>query len=266
MHCFDPQIAKDLGVNCAVLFQNLKFWIEKNQANNAHFYEDRHWTYNSAKAFCELFPYFTERQIYTALQKLIDAGYIKKGNFNQNSFDRTCWYALGDTYLQNADYKKQKYILQKSKMEIAKKENDINVTDINADINANINSDSAREQKEDFVLEAKTKKNVYSEEFESFWQIYKIKQVDKKEAYQKFLSALKKYTAEQILQGARNYMAFLREKYPNIFINSKDPNLHYVIHPKRFLEKERFLVEYGTTGKFENGTASVFGAEQVIEI
>ena len=33
MHSFDPEIAKKVGVNAAVIYQNIIFWTEKNAAN-----------------------------------------------------------------------------------------------------------------------------------------------------------------------------------------------------------------------------------------
>ena len=50
MHCFDPDMAKEHGVNAAILFQNIKHWVEKNEANGRHFYEGQYWTYNSNNA------------------------------------------------------------------------------------------------------------------------------------------------------------------------------------------------------------------------
>lgn len=50
-HSFNPLLAKEVGIECAILLYNIEFWIEKNKANNKHFYEGRYWTYNSTKAF-----------------------------------------------------------------------------------------------------------------------------------------------------------------------------------------------------------------------
>lgn len=91
-HSFDPDVAKDVGVNAAVLYQNIQFWVSKNEANEKHSYEGRYWMYNSMKAFSRLFIYLSARQIRTALDKLLDKGYIGKGNFNQIGYDRTLWY------------------------------------------------------------------------------------------------------------------------------------------------------------------------------
>lgn len=94
LHSFDPEVAKKVGVNAAVIYQNIAFWVEKNRANNKHLHEGRYWTYNSMRAFEELFPYLTQKQIRTAIDKLIDCGLIVAGNFNKAGYDRTKWYSL----------------------------------------------------------------------------------------------------------------------------------------------------------------------------
>ena len=43
-HSFDPDIAARVGLNAAVIFQNITFWIEKNQANRRNFRDGRYWT------------------------------------------------------------------------------------------------------------------------------------------------------------------------------------------------------------------------------
>ena len=93
MHSFDPEIAKKVGVNAAVIYQNIVWWTEKNAANQRHFYEGRYWTYNSVAAFDTLFHYLTAKQIRTAILKLEEAGLIVSGNFNQSAYDRTKWYS-----------------------------------------------------------------------------------------------------------------------------------------------------------------------------
>ena len=132
IHFFDIDIAKRYGVLSAVLLQNLQHWIEKNKANGKNFFDGHYWTYNSRKAFTELFPYATARQVDTALKKLIDDGVIITGNYNTSAYDRTLWYAITEKGIS---------ILQKCKMENTKNANgkDENVTLI-PNINTNINT------------------------------------------------------------------------------------------------------------------------------
>jgi hypothetical protein len=91
-HSFDPEVASHVGMTAAVIYQNIVWWCEKNAANGKHLHEGRHWTYNSVKAFADLFPYMTQDQIRRALQRLEDAGYIGVGNFNATPTDRTKWF------------------------------------------------------------------------------------------------------------------------------------------------------------------------------
>jgi hypothetical protein len=102
LHSFDPQIAAKVGVNAAVIYQNLVFWTEKNAANNRHRYDDRYWTYNSIKAFETLFPYLTTSQIRTAIRHLLENDLIVEGNYNKAGYDRTKWYSVNSqTHLSN---------------------------------------------------------------------------------------------------------------------------------------------------------------------
>lgn len=95
-YTFDIEIAKEYGVNEAILITNLQFWIKKNQANEKNYYEGHYWTYNSIKAWQKLFPFWTEKTIRTILNHLIEKGVIITGNYNQSKYDRTLWYAFAD--------------------------------------------------------------------------------------------------------------------------------------------------------------------------
>lgn len=130
LHMFDPQIAQEYGVNAAIIFQNLAYWIEHNRANEANFHDGRYWTYNSVRAFAELFPYLTDKQIRGALKKLEEGGMILVGNYNKSAYDRTRWYALAEKGLS---------IYTKGQMNFAYRENENDpegepIPDINTDV------------------------------------------------------------------------------------------------------------------------------------
>lgn len=98
-HSFDILIATKYGVNEAIILNNFAFWLAHNKANNKHFHENRHWTYNSVRAFLELFPYWTTKNLRTIIDSCIKQGLIIKGNFNKHSYDKTGWYTLTDQAL-----------------------------------------------------------------------------------------------------------------------------------------------------------------------
>lgn len=114
-HSFDIDVAKEIGVSGAILLKNIYFWVRKNEANNKHFADGSYWTYNSVKAFNDLFPYLTEKQIRNTLTKLEEDGFIITGNYNKSSYDRTKWYSITE---------KGTCLLLKGQMELTKKENE----------------------------------------------------------------------------------------------------------------------------------------------
>lgn len=139
-HQFDVDIAIKYGVNAALILSNMEFWIAKSRANGVKYFDGHYWTYNSIKALKDLFPYLSERQISTAIKKLIDDGAIITGNYNKSAYDRTTWYAItekGYSILQNCEMENTK----------AQNQNPENVKPI-PDINTDSIPDSKPDKKE----------------------------------------------------------------------------------------------------------------------
>ena len=115
-----------------MILQNIWHWVQKNEANGTNFYDGTYWTYNSTKAFTLQFPYLSQKQITTALQKLRDEGIIQTGNYNAVKYDRTLWYAITE---------KGKSILLTGQMDLTEESNGFPsegkpIPDINTDVNA----------------------------------------------------------------------------------------------------------------------------------
>ena len=93
-HHFNVEIAKEYGILEAIILNNFQHWIEKNRANGTNYHDGFYWTYNSTRAFSELFPYASQKQIRKALQHLISEGIVQTGNYNKTPYDRTLWYSF----------------------------------------------------------------------------------------------------------------------------------------------------------------------------
>lgn len=119
-HHFNIYVANIVGINAAIIFKNISHWCEKNKANKENLIEGEYWTYNSIKAFTELFPYMSAKQITSALNKLKETGFIDIGEFNKNPYDRTKWYC--DLTLKNG-LNEFLSTCTKSKMEITERSN-----------------------------------------------------------------------------------------------------------------------------------------------
>ena len=106
-HHFNTEIAKDCGIEEAILLHNFHFWLSKNAANEKHFHDGLYWFYNSKKAFVDLFPYMNETKIFRSIKNLEERGFVVKGNYNTDKWDRTNWYAMtkfGLTYMKTKGY------------------------------------------------------------------------------------------------------------------------------------------------------------------
>jgi len=216
MHQFDTDVAKEFGIEEAIILQNMLFWTEKNIANQRHFYEGKYWTYNSVRAFSELFPYMTDAKIRRTLKKLEDAGMIITGRFNKVNYDRTLWYSL----TEKAFVKMNSSICQNEQMDLSKTANGFvqndkpipdNNTDDKPDTKTHIPTPAEKREDERFLI---------------FYQNYP-KKVGKKQARTTFKKVIKTETLDSILSKLKVYKKQIEknrteEKYiknPSSFLN-----------------------------------------------
>lgn len=142
-HSFDKDIAVAYGLTEAIILNHMQFWIEQNEANKMNFHDGSYWTYNTTKAFAEIFPYLSQRQIQCALKHLRDEGILKTGNYNKSAYDRTLWYAFTEKGIS---------IMQKCKMEDTEMSNGFDaqvqpIPDNNTDNNTVNNSNKRKTTK-----------------------------------------------------------------------------------------------------------------------
>lgn len=153
-HVFDIEVARIVGVNAAILLENIAYWCEHNQANEENYHDGHYWTFNSMKAFEELFPYLKQNAIRTALGKLKDAGLIIVGNYNKSAYDRTSWYALTDK--ANAILGIHTSICEKPQMELGESTNQFEgnnepIPDITSVVTSSVTSDVSKPKRKRFV-------------------------------------------------------------------------------------------------------------------
>ena len=100
-HSFNVELAMKYGIEEAILIENFAFWIKKNAANGVNYVNGEYWTYNTAKALEELFPYMNLKKIQRILVKLEELKILKSDNFNKKAYDRTKWYCIVDPEIKN---------------------------------------------------------------------------------------------------------------------------------------------------------------------
>lgn len=89
---YEVEVAREVGLNAAAVATFL--WRRIRYAPDMKYRHGHAWI----KAFYGLMsfamPFLTKAQARYAVGKLMDKGYIKKGHYSDDKFDRTNWYAL----------------------------------------------------------------------------------------------------------------------------------------------------------------------------
>lgn len=141
-HSFNVEIATQYGIEKAILIENFYFWISKNKANKKNIYDGKPYTYNTAEAFEELFPYMKARKISQLLREMEQENLIISRQFGK--YDRTKSYTLTDyalsLFVQSNIQKHDNGTNQNMTMDSQDKVCSLN-TDINTDINPDVNTD-----------------------------------------------------------------------------------------------------------------------------
>lgn len=183
-HSFNIEIAKKYGIEKAVLLENFYFWIKKNKANKRNMHEGKVYTYNTAEAFAELFPYIKERKIAQILREMENEdGLLISGQFH--NYDRTKSYTLTDfamSFFEPSNIQK----FDNGKSESCTMENQKNVsclnTDINTDINSNINNQMLC-KKHETKKENPDYKKVIEQYFNNYKNLFEQKRVNTEKPY-----------------------------------------------------------------------------------
>ena len=97
-HSFDVGIAKVLGMNAAVIFNHIVYWLRINTSKGTehNIRDGKVWMYESQQEISNFLEYLTIDDVKKAMVKLVDSGLLIKGNYNENPFDKTNWYTTAD--------------------------------------------------------------------------------------------------------------------------------------------------------------------------
>ena len=106
-----PDLAALIGLNEAIVLQQVHYWVENNRLKNTNFKDCFYWTYNTYDDWQKQFPFWNVRTIRRIIDKLRRTGLLITGNFNKLKIDRTLWYRL--------DYGKIELILEGQKVKLS---------------------------------------------------------------------------------------------------------------------------------------------------
>lgn len=98
----NPTLAKLIGLNEAIVLQQIHYWTEKNRLDDRNFREGFYWTYNSIEAWHkENFDFWGLNTLKRTFGSLESKGLLIVGNYNKDPRDRTKWYRINHEHLAN---------------------------------------------------------------------------------------------------------------------------------------------------------------------
>lgn len=89
-----PKLAEKIGLNEAIILQQIHYWNNINEKSNNNFRDGYFWTFNSFEDWKKQFPFFSLSTIKRTISNLEKSGLVVSANYNKLKIDRTKWYRI----------------------------------------------------------------------------------------------------------------------------------------------------------------------------
>jgi hypothetical protein len=99
----NPDLAKMIGLNEAIVLNQIYYWISVNKKQNRNFHDGKYWCYNSIREWQEEnFPFWSYKTVERIFYSLRNKGLVLVGNYNnrRNGSTSTKWYTVNDEVLE----------------------------------------------------------------------------------------------------------------------------------------------------------------------
>lgn len=209
-----PTLAKKIGLNEAIILQQIHYWNRINEKNNHNFYDGYYWTYNTYEDWQKQFPFWSTRTIQRAINRLEKLKLVVSGNYNELKLDKTKWYRIDYKVLdileeypsrQNGTIEMTKWLdyLDSLTKPIPETNNTENNNKDNRDIRQNVNNSQLNNSRED-----NSSLNSIEKEALEVFELMPRKDTDKKD----FILIYKKMR----LRYSREYLELIINRYMKI--------------------------------------------------
>lgn len=98
-----PKLAAKIGLNEAIILQQIHYWNEINKKSNNNFRDGHYWTFNSIIQWREQFPFWSKNTIQRTITNLENLKLVITGNYNKLKIDRTKWYRIDYKVLETLE-------------------------------------------------------------------------------------------------------------------------------------------------------------------
>ena len=89
---FDIEVARQVGVDAAVVFNHILYWVRRNAIDRKNFKDGHYWMWEPMENMARYFGFMSKFTICRSVKRLVDKGYLIKADYCDNRFNRTSWY------------------------------------------------------------------------------------------------------------------------------------------------------------------------------
>lgn len=192
-----PELATKIGLNEAIVLQQLHYWLEINRQTKKNYRNGYYWVYNTYEEWQKQFPWWsiiTIKRIFASLEKpnkKKDYGsLVVSDNHNRLGIDRTKWYRI--------DYKELESLVAQPKYQ-----NDTSIVSICSDARYQYDTTITRDYTETTTETTKKHKGqgICSANpcvsFDEYLKNYSVDDEDRIEAVNYYLDTYEKYRHEK---------------------------------------------------------------------
>ncbi|MDW7729707.1 MAG: hypothetical protein SCJ94_06830 [Bacillota bacterium] len=161
-----PTLARAIGLNEAIVLQQIHYWCEVAQKKRINCKDGYHWVYNSVPQWQKQFPWWSVSTVKRILSGLKQNNLvIVSSSYNKYGPDRTQWYRPNQQELHKLLAKYQFELLEKAKLPPWSEQNDLTYT---------------RDYTENTTKELKTGSEVFDSRLINFHEYAAENEVDEK--------------------------------------------------------------------------------------
>lgn len=95
-----PKLARTIGLNEAIIVQQIHYWLQVHEQNGTNYYDGRYWVYNTYQQWQQQFSFWSLDTIKRTIRKMEKSGILITGNYNKLSLDKTKWYTINYEMLE----------------------------------------------------------------------------------------------------------------------------------------------------------------------
>lgn len=89
-----PSLAKAIGVNEAIVVQQVHYWLQENEKNKRNYINGRYWTYNNVSEWQRQFSFWSYDGVKKILARLKAMRVLDAERLSSDKRDRTLYYTI----------------------------------------------------------------------------------------------------------------------------------------------------------------------------